>query len=379
MTEENQTPDGEETTVDTTETPKDDTSGDPVIAPVAKADGQEPKLSDILDEAIDSAGKGRRITSKAEETPEEEEAALTAAKKEDDEAAEKGQVRGEDGKFRAMTDEEKAAKVAEDTKKPADAVNDPIPDNTNKRTAERMRTLIDTVKEQATLIEGHTALFDAVRGTGASPDEFAAMLNYMKAVHTDDIPTLEKAYTILQSELRSLSIKIGKPVPEVNLLTDPANDDLVKEVREGKITVNRAHELAVARERLKTDRATSKTKVDAENSAAETKRLSDEGKVALDKLGDELRARDGDAVYGAKYDTLVPQLREAFTSGNVHPSKWSAVFRQAYENLKLAPRPAPAVLKEKQQPLRPKTPAGSGNASPAPKSVLEAINAALEM
>src|SRR5580698_8673207 len=97
------------------EQPADQTVDATKTEEVAAAPAADAKLSDILDEAISDASKTRRpITPKAEETPEAKEAALKAdadkIAKEDADAAEKGQVRGPDGKFREMTAEEKAAK-----------------------------------------------------------------------------------------------------------------------------------------------------------------------------------------------------------------------------------------------------------------------------
>ncbi len=350
-----------------------DTSANVAASPADADKSSAPKTAlEAVTAGIEDGQKPRRITSKAEDD---------------------GRPRNEDGTFKAETAEEKAAreraeliaketpaektareaKEAADAKKP-DHVNDPIDPSLKGRTAERMKYLIDTVKQQAGLMESHTALFDAVQGTGASPDEFATMIHYMKAVHANDIPTLERAYTMLQAELKGLSIKLGKPIPEVNLLRDPTNADLVKEIQEGKITNARAHELAVARAQ-RTKATTETSTADAQKKAQQEFETAKAAAItALDKLDGTLRARDGNEAFQAKYDVIVPMLKKLYP--RIDPKEWVGVFQQHYDNMPTPVKPA-VVVPPKTMPLRPKTPAG-GNASAAPKSALEAINAALE-
>jgi hypothetical protein len=352
--------------------------------------GEKPSLSEAIDAAISGAGP-KKVTPKAELTPEEKQAEIDAAAEktaaEDAEAAEKGQVRGADGRFREMTPEEKKAheeKKAAAAAKEADPVNDPIPKDLKEATAKRMQALIDTVKAQTALVEQHNALFGMIQGTGASPDEFAAMVTYMKAAHTSSDPkSLDAAYNLLKGELRGLCIRMGKPIPEVNLLRERGNEDLIQEVRDGKITVNRAHELAVARAVAAAgSTAAVQTRTAQEQKDADT-RASEEGKSALDALDGELRKRDGDAVFNAKYDILVPILADLFKQ--LDPKHWKGVFLNHYEKLKISaaatpkpPAPGGAPPANRPQPLRPKPPAGSGGVQSGPKTAREAIDQALD-
>ena len=378
----------EETSADSTETVAQETPAVESAAPAKTvADGPTTDAGTTAKTALEALNEGigeaftspKRITPKEEETPEVKEAAAKAVAEEDAAAAEKGQVRGADGKFRAMTEEEKAAKeaAAAAAKKP-DPVEDEIPADIKGRTRERMQELIKTVKEQAQLAEQHNALFGAIQDTGATPDEFANMISYMKAAHSNDPKLLEKAYTLLQSELKGISIRLGKPVPEVNLLNDPANKDLVDDVRANKLSVQRAHELAAVRAKQAADAATAQRTTAASDrqakETAEAKEAGDAGRAELNKIDLELRKRDGDATFEAKYDVLVPMLQEHFNG--VHPSQWGAQFRRAYDSLKVAPKAA-AVVPHRQQPLRPKAPAGHSGGG-APKSALEAISQALD-
>ena len=360
---------------------------DAAAAAAKEAATKAPTIKDALDEAIASAGP-KRITPKTEETPEaKEQAAKEAAAKEDADAAAKGQVRGADGKFRAMTDEEKAAKEA--AAKP-DAVDAPIPEEVKGRTRERMQELIGVVKEQRVLAEQHNALFGAIEGTGATPDEFATMIAYMRAAHSNDATALRSAYTVLQTELRHLAIRLNTPLPEVNLLMDKDNADLVKELQEGKITAQRAHEVALGRARATFESQRSTQVKTLEQSVAADKQAVAAGRATLNTLEGELIATDGKEIYDRKSAIVVKQLDDLFT--RLDPKEWSRVFKATYAALpdpgapKVVPKVVPAGGAApgtpggpvRKQPLRTHQPAGAGGAQTGPKSALEAINQALE-
>ena len=331
---------------------------------------------DAISEAIDTANKPRRITSKAEELSQGDTRPRNADGTFKTETAEEKTVRELAEKIAKETPEEKTAREAEEANaRVVDHVNDPIPKETNARTAERMKYLIDTVKSQTILGEQHEALFGKIRDTGASPDEFAQMVNYLGAVHSTDPKRLEAAYQMLQSELVGIAVKLGKPLFEVNLLRDPANKDLVDEIQGGTLTSNRAHEIALQRETNKRNIAANKTVNDTRATAETAAAASKAGTDTMNALGAELLAKDGAEIYNAKYDVLIPMLKPLFA--RLDPREWKGVFLDHYNNLTVQPKVAP-VIKEKQQPLRTKQPAGSGGTAQAPKSALDAINAALD-
>lgn len=362
-----------QTSLETGVTPAADA---PAVPAASSSESEAKTLLEAVTAGIEEGQKPRKVTPKAEE-----------------EAADDSRPRNADGTFKTETAEEKTAREAADAeaiarkdetpeqkaareaeelkKKPVDAINDPLPEGLNKRTTERIKTLIETVKAQGTLVEQHTKMFDSIQGTGASPEEFGTMVGYLGAVRSNDPAAMERAYGILQSELRGLAVRMGKPLPEVNLLRDPANVDLVNEIRDGKISNPRAHEIALMREQQKQGRTTTAAKTEADTHATAQSTATEELRV----LGNQLQARDG-AVYDAKYNQIVPILKETFK--DVHPSKWKAMFERAYNNLKIeAPAPVARVV-PKQMPLRPKAPAGGAAPAGGPKSALEAINTALE-
>jgi hypothetical protein len=385
--EELETPTGEPQAADN-QTQSDDTGGEPASAVSAKLKSDEqvtdPKagdekksLSDLVSEAIDSADNRKKPAETPEQIAEREKAAKETAAKEEADAAEKGQVRGADGKFRAMTPEEKAAKEAAVAAAKPDHINDPIPKDINARTAERMTALVNDVKALQAVQKDHNDLMGYINGTGASPQEFSQALNYMRAIRSNDPKMLEAAYAQLQSELLGLSERMGKPIPEVNLLRDPKNADLVKEIQDGKLSVQRAHELALWRSRQARETTTRTTTETTQAQERERAQVLEVGKNDLNTLEDALIAKDGEALYRAKTEIVYAALEPVFAS--IDPRNWKATFQAAYDKLKMqAPAmpgsPAPAI---RPTPLRPKAPA-AGGATGAPKSALEAVSAALE-
>lgn len=384
---EGQTPSGD-TQVQTAEQ-KAAAERDTAAAAAKAAAEKAPTVGDAIEEAIASAGP-KKIAPKQSD---EEIAAQAAADEKKD-----GRPRNADGTFKAETPDEKAAreaaaaetdeeKAAKEAAKKTDAVDAPIPDEVKGRTRERMQELIGVVKEQRVLAEQHNALFSAIEGTGATPDEFATMVSYMRAAHSNDPTLLQAAYKSLQSELRHLAIRLNTPIPEVNLLVDRDNADLVKELQEGKITAQRAHEVALGRARAKFEGERSTQVRTREQAAAADKQAVAAGRQSLNTLEGELIAADGQEIYARKSAIVVKQLDELFT--RLDPKEWSRVFKATYAALPdpgapAAPRTVvpqgakPPGAPVRKQPLRPHAPANAGNVTSGPKSALEAINQALE-
>lgn len=353
-----------------------DTSAEVVIAPIVEGTPSVPSLAETLDAAIAEGSGPKRITPKA-----------------DDVEGNESRPRNADGTFKTETAEEKTAREAAETpeakaareieeakaaKKEPDAVNDPIPDGLNKRTTERIKSLVDTVKAMQGLESQHNQLFEAIRGTGASPDEFHGMLKYMSACRSDDPVVLEQALTVLRSEQRAIMLKIGTPIPEVNLLKEEANADLVERIRQGTLDVQSAHELAVSREQKLRRSAASTAQSTAVTVAATAKAEGENGLKELQSLYPDLIKADTKAVFEAKHAILSKMLGPLFE--RLEPSAWKATYAEHYANMpapQVAAPVVPVAQVERQMPLRPKSPAGGGSPGGAPKSALDAMSEAL--
>lgn len=360
-------------------------------AGAADDEGAAPSLESANDSGAEdtgaAAGEGDGPKSLAEALS----AGIDSLKPKADEKADKAGGDGKDGKGDAAekgADKKDAAagkdkpgekdaegKDAKDGKKP-DHVNDPIPAGVAERTKERITFLANEVKQLREVAENNGAMIGAIMDTGATPDEFGAMVGYLHAVHSDNPEQLEKAYTLLQSELQGLALRMGKPIPEVDWLS--SHPDLVDALKAGMITRELAIETAM--NRTSKTRATAqaaakanKTKADTDG-AAQLEKDTKDATNALDALGETLSKADPQ--YAAKYAILVPKLRPILAK--THPSQWKAKFLEEYAVTRVG-APAATTVKvnpPKNQPLRPSAP--SGGQQKAAGSALDALSSAID-
>lgn len=247
--------------------------------------------------------------------------------------------------------------------KPIDPVNDPIPTTVAPRTKERIEKLIGITKEQQGVVDQFNELTGVITGTGASPEEFSAMLGYMKLVHSNSVADQRQAYNIISAELTNLAKRLGEQAPGQNPFD--GHTDLIEEVQGGTLTEARALEIAVSRNRHKAEQ----TFTSEQNQGAEARQQwearRDAAKTELNDLGGILQTSD--PLYAQKWaaikDSLIAQLP------NVDPAQWKSAFLTAYKAAKVtAPAAAvttPASTATATQPMRAnKQPAGQGSRKP---------------
>jgi hypothetical protein len=324
------------------------------------------------------------------------EAVPQRTKQEADKAA--GKVEGEKGggagedekKGKAGEDAEAAkAKAAEDEKGKTepDHVNDPIPKELKEATQERIRSLISYVKERDEALTVQGNLISAIQGTGTTAEEFASMIHYLDAFHSEDPKKLELALTILQQNMESIALRLGRDVPGVDFLA--GHQDLKDAVKYGQITQQHASEIARARTAQARTQAMNTERQTATQAAQAAEKEKADAITNLNELGAQLAKTDPD--YQKKYDLIVGPLKEAFV--HIPPSQWRAAFDKAYAAVKLPAVAAPVaaeppagmvrdpntgqfVKANKGKPIRPVQPSGAGGPS-APKSAREALDAAI--
>ena len=257
-----------------------------------------------------------------------------------------------------------------------DPVNDPIPEEVQGRTRERMQQLIARVKEASAEREKiqreRDDLVGMVAETRATPEQFNQTLEYLRAVNSGDPKQIEAAIGVLQTELAALSRMIGKPVPGVDVLANHA--DLRQAVDAGDLSEAHARELAAARDA----RAFASRRYEAMSAEQQQAAAIELGRQGLNDLEKQLQA---DPEYARKRAILIPALQPVLAQ--LPPARWVETFKAAYDRLKLGPVAAPAAAAAPaapttaaHQPLRARTPAGQ--AAKAPASLLEAINAGIE-
>lgn len=278
--------------------------------------------------------------------------------------------------------EKPAVDAAAEARKP-DPLNDPLPNALKRETKERINTLIGMVKENTTKLEAvqrdRDDILNAIVETKATPGQYGQALEYLKMVNSPNRADREQALDFMQREIAALARMLGKPVPGVNMLE--GHQDLIDEVSTGRLSPERAQEIAGARNAHQFQTLEARANQDHERHTRAQAEARNAGVKALNDLGAQLKAADPVA-YEAKRAVLVSSLKPVFAK--IPPNEWAATFKRAYDAL---PAPAvPRVVPPTPIAKSPGTPAGGGGntplrasnpagaAAPAPKSLAEAID-----
>jgi hypothetical protein len=340
-----------------------------VMDAVNAALGDAPEAPEETEELETPEPEGEETeTPEPEGEPEGE--AEPEAEETDEEAEARGAERNPDGTFKKKEAVEE--KPPEKPKK--DPINDPIPENLKKDTSERIRSLIDTAKtvtaERDTIKKDFDYLITGVQATGATPAQYGETLSWLALFNSRDPAQQEKALELVESVAERLATLLGKE----RAIGDPlgSHPDLKDAVAKGQITAQYAKEIARTRngQQFRTELATG-----AQNEAqreAQARQEESQGRQSLADLEQTLMASDPQ--YAQKKALLVPALRPIMSQ--IPWSQKKDKFLEAYRALQLPSAAArPVTSAPKNQPMRPKNPAG-GQAK-APSSMLEAISGAL--
>lgn len=229
--------------------------------------------------------------------------------------------------------------------------------------------------ERDVAVSQRNEVLDLIVQTRATPEQYGQALDYLRMVNGSR-EEREAALQFMVGEVAALAKMLGKPVPGVNMLE--GHQDLIEDVGAGRMSLDRAQELAAARhQRDFTARSTQRDQQSAQSHAQRTQEIT-AGKNALNAVEQELRS---DPHYAAKRPILIETLKPVFAT--IPPSRWADTFRRAYKALPApaAARPAPSGVKPAAAPA-----AGAGNTPlranngagapvAAPKNLEEAIMA----
>jgi hypothetical protein len=236
--------------------------------------------------------------------------------------------------------------------KVVDPINDPIDERLKPATKERITSLVTTAKALTTERDQYKGQFEELNGyiaqTGASPEQYATALDYLRMVNSPNIADREQCLAFMQQEIKALAVSLGKPVPGVDLLSDHA--DLQQQVADGGISQQHAEEIAAARaQRGQAQQFGQRQQAQQQQTAAQQQAVQ-AGTQQLNALGAELQAADP-AGFAAKKAILVEALKPVFAQ--IPPSAWASTFRAAYTKLALpaAPRPVPKPAVPAAQPV----------------------------
>jgi transcription initiation factor TFIID subunit TAF12 len=227
----------------------------------------------------------------------------------------------------------------------------------------------------------HREIMGAILETKANPEQYGQALEYLRLVNSPNRHDQEQALAFMQQEIAVMARRLGKPVPGVNMLE--GHNDLIEEVSTGRLSPERAQEIAAARAAAQEAQRLGQRQQQNEQVTRQNLAAVNQGKADLTALGKQLQAADPTG-YEAKRKILVNTLKPVFAT--IPPNQWAATFKRAYDALpapaRPVPPPPPAINPGAKPPggggntpLRASNPAGS--AAPAPKSAAEALEMGL--
>lgn len=206
-------------------------------------------------------------------------------------------------------------------------------------------------------------LFERVRETGCSADQYLNLLDYGALnvrSEAGDAKAGDGCIAFLAAELVRVCQLHGRDLPAIG---DPlaAHKDLLAAVEDGKHTRESALEVAAARSAQARVAATTAAQRQQQDAATQRTQAIEAGRTQLRTVSAELFGTTPEAQ--AAYKRVEPQLVAAIPSitAKFKPDQWGAALRQAFELLVKAPA-APATV------VPPKGGKPAGNVGPSRSS-----------
>lgn len=291
----------------------------------------------------------------------------------DDGAGGTGGSEGQEGEVSSEGEAEPQGKAAAGGAEGAaeDPINDPIPDDLKDRTRTRMQQLIETAKTTTAELEEVRGQFDqvmaAITETGATPEQFDAMLNMVKGLNSGDEAGWRGALEILEATRRDVMARLGIAETPGG---DKLPDDLQDLVDIGHLTAEEAkvlHGVRTKREAPKPPAAPAAPA--APQPDQQWRQVVDQARHTVATMQSALKAADPG--YAAKIDRL---RADGFTQrlAKIEPQKWGETFQAAYAEVTATMERERAEAAKRQNPL----PGGAkhaAGAAPEPKTLEEAV------
>lgn len=278
-------------------------------------------------------------------------------------AAEKpaGEAKGD----KAKKPEEDIYKMPVGLKADSQARFQKLVDTTKAAVAEKEKIQTQLTEREQTV----TGFRKILEETHTGPEEMSMLLEYNRMVKTGD---LEGALKLIDDQRRQIAQALGRPVDGVDLLE--GFPDLAAEVKDMKITPERANEIASARRAAAQARQAEERRRATEQTQGQVEQVR---KKALNDIAAFASTKSKEDVdYKKKEDILlaaVDRITKKFPAQH-----WLAALEEAYEAITVtATTAAPGNgehAKPGEQPLRPN--AGGGGV-PTPKTMGAAIDQAL--
>lgn len=270
------------------------------------------------------------------------------------------------------TDQKKVADAPDKSEeKPADEIEIPK-DITNPKSQERFRALATQIKDKDQQLAKVTTEYQLVRRdvddfraliqeSTNSPQEFAQLLDYSKAVKTGNY---EQALKLLDAQRTALARAAGLEIEGVDVFADHPD---IKQRVDG-LELDKASALELVRRRNQDKVTQQRIQVEREqrSSAQQSEAAVHAAAALIADMAKEWQEKDID--YRAKHPLLMARAKEI--AADYPPALWGKALNDYYRAL--------AVPKPETKPtLTPLRPTGGSSGNKTPKTSLEAVAAAL--
>lgn len=244
---------------------------------------------------------------------------------------------------------------------------DEPPEGISKKAQERFRNIVSKVKEKEAELTAVRSDLDGIRtlmkDTGGTPEDFSRTFEYIRAVRSGDF---DNARSILEDQIRQLSVATGKPFGQV----DPLSQFPDLRERVNAYQMDEPTALEIARSRANADAQRKAEQQLSERHDQEQRFIKERNEAINDinELGEKWRKNDPD--YAIKKDVISQRANEI--AENFPPNQWAAQVKLMYSAISSMPinKPPP----NSPAPLR-----ASGKSAGArqPTSMLEALQSGL--
>jgi len=285
-------------------------------------------------------------------------------------------------------DEQKEKTDGQEKEKTDDKPSDeeltaPLPEDAKAETRERFDKLAASYKdvkqeyetvtqENMQLKQDVTDFQGLIEYSGATPEEFNALVDYSHMVKNGD---LKGALKLLDEQRSNIAMMLGEPVAGVDVLA--GHDDLRERVDKYGLDEEVAAELAAARnQKAANEKAMAERNAqlqsEQQTTAQQTAVLE---KAQADIIGMASEWSKNDIDYPAKHDKLMAKAQEI--AKTYAPELWGQAMQLYYESLSNVSQAQDTTRNSQKNNHRPLRPGGGAGGDHAPKSSLEAIEQAL--
>lgn len=246
-----------------------------------------------------------------------------------------------------------------------------MPEGLTPKAQERFQKLATDAKAARAEVEHMTSVIEPFRQSlqenNVSREQFDMATAYIGLVNKND---LEGAYKLMEGELRSLSLRMGRTLGGVDALSNFS--DLRNAVDTFQITEEHALELARQRNNEQIQTAAHQQAQQRQQQVEQRQQqerqsaqVTQQGTAAVDTFCKQMMKSDLD--YAKVEAILLPQIQSGLLQ-DVPPARWAAVVESTYKMIK-----ASAGASKQTPSVGALRATGTGSPSQAPKSMMDAM------